>query len=146
MEMSPVDQRWYDLICQCRSSGLSDKQWCMEQGICTSTFYRHARKLKDLACDLPAGVRKKLPIKQEVVKLQVLDCALDSKNTSPAEISPLSAEIQPHIAVNSEQKSDTQFFRAAMRVHLSGSISIEVSDLADPSMVAGVIRLLEGRC
>ena len=30
------DQEWFDLIMECRQSGLSDKAWCEEHGIPTS--------------------------------------------------------------------------------------------------------------
>ena len=36
------DEKWLDLISECRSSGLSDKDWCMEHQIGISTFYYHA--------------------------------------------------------------------------------------------------------
>lgn len=32
------DEKWLDLISECRSSGLSDKDWCMEHQIGISTF------------------------------------------------------------------------------------------------------------
>ena len=34
----PADQQ-YQLIMECRNSGLSDYQWCKEQGIRPGTFY-----------------------------------------------------------------------------------------------------------
>jgi len=32
------EREWIDLIRECRSSGLSDKAWCGEHGICASTI------------------------------------------------------------------------------------------------------------
>ena len=32
------DEHWLNLITQCRSSGLTDRQWCIENGIPVSTF------------------------------------------------------------------------------------------------------------
>ena len=37
------DEHWLNLITQCRSSGLTDRQWCIENGIPVSTFYYHVR-------------------------------------------------------------------------------------------------------
>ncbi len=36
----------YQLIMECRSSGCSDAQWCKEQGIPASTFYRWISDLR----------------------------------------------------------------------------------------------------
>ncbi|MFQ6806520.1 MAG: IS66 family insertion sequence element accessory protein TnpA [Lachnospiraceae bacterium] len=40
------DEHWLNLITQCRSSGLTDRQWCIENGIPFSTFYYHVRTLR----------------------------------------------------------------------------------------------------
>lgn len=36
----------YDLVMQCRKSGLSDKQWCINNDIAPSTFYWWIKKLR----------------------------------------------------------------------------------------------------
>ena len=44
----------YELVMQCRKSGLSDRQWCLDNDIVPSTFYYWVRKLRQRACyDLP---------------------------------------------------------------------------------------------
>ena len=40
------DSFWLERITQCRSSGLTDRQWCIENGIPVSTFYYHVRALR----------------------------------------------------------------------------------------------------
>ena len=40
----------YDLVMQCRKSGLSDKQWCIDNDIAPSTFYWWIKKLRQQAC------------------------------------------------------------------------------------------------
>ena len=40
----------YDLVMQCRKSGLSDKQWCINNDIAPSTFYWWIKKLRQQAC------------------------------------------------------------------------------------------------
>ncbi len=37
------DSFWLEWITQCRPSGLTDHQWCIENGIPVSTFYYHVR-------------------------------------------------------------------------------------------------------
>ena len=39
MSTASNDDHWLELITQCRSSGLTDRQWCIENGISASTFY-----------------------------------------------------------------------------------------------------------
>ncbi len=44
----------YELVMQCRRSGLSDRQWCLDNDIVPSTFYYWVRRLRQRACyDLP---------------------------------------------------------------------------------------------
>lgn len=44
----------YELVMQCRKSGLSDRQWCLDNDIVPSTFYYRGRRLWQRACyDLP---------------------------------------------------------------------------------------------
>lgn len=44
----------YQLIMECRSSGLSDYQWCTEHNINPGTFYNWVKRLRKKACyDIP---------------------------------------------------------------------------------------------
>ena len=44
----------YELIMECRSSGLSDQQWCLQHDINPGTFYNWVKRLKDKKCyDIP---------------------------------------------------------------------------------------------
>ena len=40
----------YQLIMECRSSGLSDYQWCTEHNINPGTFYNWVKRLRKKAC------------------------------------------------------------------------------------------------
>lgn len=60
------DSFWLERITQCRSSGLTDRQWCIENGIPVSTFYYHVRNLtrqeyrwllEGLSIDKPKAIR-----------------------------------------------------------------------------------------
>ena len=66
----------YELIMECRSSGLSDQQWCMQHDINPGTFYNWVKRLRKKACyEIPAATgREKLtaPVKQEVVKVDIV--------------------------------------------------------------------------
>lgn len=72
---SPEEQ--YQLIMECRSSGLSDYHWCKAHGINPGTFYNWVTRLRKKACyDIPDPVGKGeyLPSpSQEVVPLEIID-------------------------------------------------------------------------
>lgn len=47
MPAKPVKAKeQYHLVMECRSSGLTDHQWCREKGICPGTFYGWVRRLR----------------------------------------------------------------------------------------------------
>lgn len=61
------------LIMECRSSGLSDYQWCEAHGIHPGTFYNWVSKLRKAGVTLPDSESKHLgtPVHQEVVKVDL---------------------------------------------------------------------------
>ena len=62
----------YRLIMECRSSGLSDFQWCNEHGIKPGTFYNWVKRLRKKSCyDIPPATGRggyKPSEQQDVVK------------------------------------------------------------------------------
>jgi len=73
---SLTQEERFELVMECRSSGLSDYQWCQEKGINPGTFYNWiARFRKKGYPDIPeptGRTPKHKAVKQEVVKLDVL--------------------------------------------------------------------------
>lgn len=64
----------YRLIMECRKSGLSDHQWCLNHDIKPGTFYNWVKRLRQSGCpDFPAATgRSSLQsVPQEVVKIQM---------------------------------------------------------------------------
>ena len=45
----PVEEQ-YRLIMECRQSGLTDHQWCMEHDIKPGTFYNWVKRLRQKGC------------------------------------------------------------------------------------------------
>lgn len=67
----------YELVMQCRKSGLSDRQWCLDNDIVLSTFYYWVRRLRQHACyDLPetkcSGRNVSATERQDVVCVNIL--------------------------------------------------------------------------
>lgn len=72
----------YELVMQCRTSGLSDYQWCLAHDINPGTFYNWVRRLRKRACNIPnaAGCNSYAPgTAPDVVKLEIIPEA-DVKN------------------------------------------------------------------
>lgn len=87
MRTTVNDERWLELINQCRSCGLTDRQWCVENGIPVSTFYYHVRALRKKACEVPQAGVPATP-KQEVVQIPLwetdLQASVDGSVSTPA--------------------------------------------------------------
>ncbi|MFI3238957.1 MAG: hypothetical protein R3Y47_13215 [Lachnospiraceae bacterium] len=69
--LSKSDQKWLDIIHECRASGQSDNQWLEEHNIKSPTFYYHVKKLRQKACELPKRKQANRNDVQEVVPLIV---------------------------------------------------------------------------
>ena len=92
------------LITECRQSGLSDYQWCREQGIKPGTFYNWISRLRKAGYTIPDSGNDvcSTPVRQEVVKLDLIERetvspAIAEQNTSvPTTTSdiPIAAEIE----------------------------------------------------
>ena len=71
MRAKPVTaDEQYRLIMECRSSGLTDYQWCLEHNIKPGTFYNWVKRLRQKGCsNIPSADHGRDPIKQEIVKI-----------------------------------------------------------------------------
>ena len=59
----------YQLIMECRSSGLSDYQWCTEHNINPGTFYNWVKRLRKKACyDIPSATPTAYPDEEGEIK------------------------------------------------------------------------------
>ena len=68
-----TEEDWFQLMQECRTSGLSDKEWCRQNNITISNFYYHIRQLTKKACQIPASKRTSSREHHEIVPLKVLD-------------------------------------------------------------------------
>ena len=88
------------LIMECRQSGLSDYQWCEQNGIHPGTFYNWVSKLKKSGYSLP-DTQKNSEMKpeiQEVVKVDLIDSVSEVEQNVSLQTQPregyLAAELQ----------------------------------------------------
>ena len=62
------------MIMDCRKSGLTDCQWCKQNGIPAGTFYGWVKNFKKKGVSIPTSTgRSTAPVKQEVVKVDILE-------------------------------------------------------------------------
>lgn len=96
------DKEWMSIIQACKSSGYSDIEWCRQNNIAVSTFYRRLNALREKACVdeiskpvirdeqqvVPVNLREELPkpsqdINDEVaLRLNINGVAIDIFNSA----------------------------------------------------------------
>ena len=70
------DEEWFQIINECRRSGLSDSQWCKQHDIRESTFFCAVGRLRKKAYAIPDrnksmdGLSNSIP-KQDVVRIDI---------------------------------------------------------------------------
>jgi len=84
----PVEEQ-YRLIMECRKSGLSDYQWCLNNDINPGTFYNWVKRLRKNGCgDIPEKNQLSTygQSHQEVVKIEMnsISVPTENKNTDTA--------------------------------------------------------------
>ncbi len=114
----PAEEQ-YRLIMECRKSGLSDHQWCLNNDINPGTFYNWVSRLrKSNSVDIPDKnpVSAYVPADQEVVKI---------------EMNSLSAS-------NAIDKSTD----ASVMELVIGNTGLRIPNGTDPMLLAKTIRIL----
>lgn len=122
----------YQLIIECRSSGLSDYQWCTEHNINPGTFYNWVKRLRKKACyDIPSATGRgdyKPALKQDVVKLEVIP---DHQSTA---IPVVGSTVLPLEGTS-----------PAIEIML-GTVSIKISNDVDLKLLSQVLKTVTGTC
>ena len=114
----PVEEQ-YRLIMECRKSGLSDYQWCLNNDINPGTFYNWVSRLrKNNSKDIPDknSLSPYEPANQEVVKIE-----MNSLSTS-----------------NAIDKSTDAL---AMELVI-GNMGLRIPNGTDPLLLAKIIQIL----
>ena len=93
MSTASKEDHWLGVITQCRFSGLTDRQWCIENGIPVSTFYYHVRALRKKACAVPEAVDASVQ-KQEVVQVPLWETEQDPSDPIALPIPSVCLEMQ----------------------------------------------------
>lgn len=118
------------LIMECRSSGLSDYQWCESNGVLPGTFYNWISRLRKAGYTIPDHASQpEIPSMQEVVKLpmagngnSIIAAGFDEQNTSD-------------LSLHSNQ--------AAVEIELGRTV-IRLFNGADTQVIQTVLQLMGG--
>lgn len=114
------------LIMECRQSGLSDYQWCEQNGIHPGNFYNWVSKLRKQGYTFPESEAKSnaVPNVQEVVKVDLIQSQESSlkmeQNVSLIETPAIAAEL------------------------LVGGITLRLFNGADEKLIQSTLRCLGG--
>ena len=89
-------QEWAGAIQECRSSGMSVKEWCRNRGTTTTTYYRWERELLSLASGLRSKPRQlatattfaELPVPQE-------QCHTVAQQAATVHVNDIAIDIYP---------------------------------------------------
>ena len=122
-----TDQEWLELIQECRTSGMSDKDWCDLHHIQRSSFYYHIRRFRDSACTIPEASLSVVHGKQEVVQLLISD-----SDSLPIHTPALNNSL--------ESAGDT-----VIRLTVHG-IRIEITNAAAGETISNTITALQRLC
>lgn len=135
------DDQWISALQECRSSGMSDKDWCAKQGIHPSTLYKAIKRLQRKACDIPAHEPRTVSIVQEVVEVASADENGVLKPISQIETAPIQRQEQSvSAAINS---LDDSSFETSIRISMPSGIRVEVSNNANAATIRSILGALQ---
>ncbi len=133
------DDEWIRLLQECRSSGMTDREWCIVNSIHSSTFYRAIDRLRKKSCAIPAHMQVSKPIIQEVVEVASID-----------ENGILSQPIQAKEVITTDQSLspfDTTFedhvFESTIRITMPSGIRVELSNNTNAATIKSVLDALQ---
>jgi hypothetical protein len=123
------DDELFEAIQRCRTSGMTDKDWCAANGISQTAFYRYIRKLKKKSYEIPNHTRFR---KQEVVPVQIVP---DGQESLPSTI--------PEHDVTARRGLSTR----ESGIHIScGSFRVDIDNNADPNTLQDTLMILRSLC
>ena len=126
--LSESDRRWYDVIQQCRTSGLSDNQWLQENNIKSATFYYHVKQLRKKSCDLPVSTGR------------------SNRHNEVQEVVPIILD-EPKIISTPIPAETVTVSNATMAVRLTvNGISVEISNSATQDVIKNTLTALQYIC
>lgn len=114
------------LIMECRASGLTDHEWCLQNDIKPGTFYNWVKRLRQRGCaDIPDAVNNHVFHRQEIVKIE-----LTPPDTNETVLS----------TVQNPGNQSTQ--SGVMEISIAGSI-LRIPNGTDPVLLRHTLHILK---
>ena len=129
-----TDQEWLDVIQTCRTSGMTDKDWCRSNGISQTSLYRHINRLRKKDYAIPDHGRIQLDKGHEVV---------------PVEFDKITELDPKYVRLSSEVRSDDISVSgiASSGVHVTaGKFKIDIDNNVNASVLQDTLRILQRLC
>jgi len=129
-----TDQEWLDVIQTCRTSGMTDKDWCRSNGISQTSLYRHINRLRKKDYAIPDHGRVQLDKGHEVV---------------PVEFDKITELDPKYVRLSSEVRSDDISVSgiASSGVHVTaGKFKIDIDNNVNASVLQDTLRILQRLC
>ena len=129
-----TDQEWLDVIQTCRTSGMTDKDWCHSNGISQTSLYRHINRLRKKDYAIPGHGRVQLDKGHEVV---------------PIEFDKITELDQKYVRLSLEVRSDDISVSriASSGVHVTaGKFRIDIDNDANISVLQDTLKILQRLC
>ena len=118
------DQEWLALFQECRTSGMTDKDWCEMNGISASSFYNKISKLRKKNLDILAPAKTSTRSVQEVVPLEIVEEPTRGYDCSNS-ISSQLTEFVPAVVIQAKNLSIQISNDAAKDTILSTLLAVE---------------------
>ncbi len=129
------------LIHECRTSGLSDSQWCLQHGIRPGTFYNWVSRIKkkgDAYIPDPGGAAEYWPeAKPDIVQINLVREDTKSMSVPQGTVEPIVPAFTP------QPENCIAFPAPAMELELNGA-KLRISNGIDPGLLLQVLQILRG--
>ncbi len=121
----PADEQ-YRLIMECRTSGFTDHEWCLQNDIKPGTFYNWVKRLRQKGCtEIPEAIRRHAPHKQEIVKIELTPQSKDEMFLS-----------------NVQEQSNQSLHNGVMEISIAGTV-LRIPNGTDPVLLRQTLLVLK---
>ena len=121
----PADEQ-YRLIMECRASGFTDHEWCLQNDIKPGTFYNWVKRLRQKGCtEIPEAIRGHVPHKQEIVKIELTPHSKDEMFLS-----------------NVQEQSHQSLHNGVMEISIAGTV-LRIPNGTDPVLLRQTLLVLK---
>ena len=129
---SRSDEEWFQIINECRRSGLSDSQWCKQHDIRESTFFCAVGRLRKKAYAIPVRNQSIDVLSSSIPKQDVVRIDIEPEILSPGR--PESMQVLPAPYLDNSH---------TIEIHVH-DINIRVFNSVDTALLKTVLSALGG--